>query len=169
MVQVWLLFSSMPLTLLPKLIKKLQDTKSSQRLYYVLPPQDCPLSFGTSPSPGVCSPFWPLPSLLCYFEFWYLTLLLGALGFWIKFLLSHSIISLVQIIFFLCHSFNSLLCSEDSPALLRLSVQLSTRQLHLAVTPLCCNKDNTKYRSSHKIGVDFSFTPQSSFWAFQGG
>lgn len=83
-----------------------------------------------APSPGLPAPFqnitvsWDLRPFLVTVCFIILDLgtspFVGVLRVLIKSLLSHSIFSLAQTILSFCHSFNSLLCFEDSPTLLRL-------------------------------------------------
>lgn len=121
---VWFLVSSTPLKLLPKVTIELQDTQSNRCLSRVLPPTHPSIAHtpsGTSQSPGGCSPFW----LLYHLGFWVPDSPVGVLRGLTKSLLSHPVFSL-------CHSFNGLLCSEDSPALLRLSPTFYQTQLHSA-------------------------------------
>ena len=119
----WLLLSSMPLKLLPKVTIELQDTKSNRCLPRVLPPTRPSIAHtpsATSQSPGGCSPFW----LLYQLGFWYLTLLLGSWEFWpsLWFLTLFSLFATASVDFYVLRTLQ----------LFWDSIQLSTRQLHSA-------------------------------------
>lgn len=109
--------------------------------------------------------FWPLPSLLHYFGFWYLTLLLVSLGFGSSFCFL-TLLSLLLRLF-------SLSATASIASYVLKTLQLSWESLSSFIPDnstwlLCCNKDNTKHSSSNKTEGWFLFHTTVQFWGFPG-